>query len=46
MKNPEEMTLEELKEFAKMSILFENVKTPFYNVTADIKNQLTNYSRN
>ena len=52
MKHPEEMTREELKQLINEAVnnYFQNVIfrgiTPFYNVSTDIINQLTNYSRN
>lgn len=52
MKRLEDMTKEELQEFAKLAVqtMVNNTHiistTPFYNVSDDILNQLTNYSRN
>lgn len=49
---PEEMTREELQEYIEQAVntYFHNViflgMTPYYNVSQDIINQLTNYSRN
>ena len=52
MKRLEYMTKEELQEFARIAVqAYVNNShilgtTPFYNVSDDILNQLTNYSRN
>lgn len=52
MKRLEDMTKEELQEFARIAVqAYVNNShiisiTPFYNVSDDILNQLTNYSRN
>lgn len=50
MKRIEDMTKEELREYIKLAAqtcITQIISiTPFYNVSADINNQLTNYSRN
>lgn len=52
MKRIEDMTKEELQEYIEQAVneYFRNViyfnMKPFYNVSTDIINQLTNYSRN